>query len=73
VLREYRGTEASLALLASGLEAHERARQCREAIAREGLTVDGADHQQKAHPLLAVERSAWRSFMQTFKLLNLKV
>jgi P27 family predicted phage terminase small subunit len=73
VLREFRGTEASLALLTSGLEAHERARQCREAIAQEGLTVDGADGQQKAHPLLAVERAAWRAFAQTFKMLDLKV
>src|SRR5262249_12691292 len=41
VLRDYRGTNAALAMLASGLESHMRARQCREAIAEDGMTVPG--------------------------------
>jgi P27 family predicted phage terminase small subunit len=73
VLREFKGTDASLALLISGLESHMRARECREAIAREGMTVDGTAGQLKAHPLLSVERAALRGFQQTFKALGLKV
>jgi hypothetical protein len=37
------------------------------------LTVEGTAGQQKANPLLAVERAAWRAFLQTFKVLGLKV
>jgi len=59
VVREYRGTDASLALLTSGLECHLRARECRETIAREGMVVFGRDDQAKAHPLLAVEHKVW--------------
>ena len=73
VLREYRGTDASLVLLASGLESHMRARQCREAIAEDGMTVPGRDDQLKPHPLLAVERGAMRAFQQTFRALGIKV
>jgi len=73
VVAEYRGTTSSLALLANGLEAHQRARECREAIDKEGMTVEGTAGQLKAHPLLSVERAAWRAFLQTFKALNIKV
>jgi hypothetical protein len=72
VLRDYRGTNAALAVLASGLESHMRARQCREAIAEDGMTVPGRDDQLKPHPLLAVERGAMRAFQQTFKALGIK-
>jgi P27 family predicted phage terminase small subunit len=73
VLREFKGTDASLALLVSGLEAHQRARQCRQTIDEQGMTVEGTAGQMKAHPLLTVERAAWRAFSQTFKMLGLKV
>ena len=73
VLRDYRGTNAALAVLASGLESHMRARQCREAIAEDGMTVPGRDDQLKPHPLLAVERGAMRAFQQTFRALGIKV
>jgi hypothetical protein len=73
VVRDFKGTDASLAVLCSGLEAHMRARQCREVFIEEGMLVTGRDGQLKAHPLLSVEREARRLFMQTFKTLGIKL
>jgi putative tryptophan/tyrosine transport system substrate-binding protein len=42
VLRDYRGTNAALAVLASGLESHMRARQCREAFSAIAKSGAGA-------------------------------
>src|SRR5262245_11217449 len=53
-------------VLTTALEAHQRARECREAILREGMTVTGRDGQAKVHPLLAVERDGRsRSWLRT--------
>jgi P27 family predicted phage terminase small subunit len=73
VVREFRGTRSSLSVLTSGLEAHQRARECREIIDDEGLTIAGRDGQAKSHPLLSAEREARKQFMLTFKQLGIKV
>jgi P27 family predicted phage terminase small subunit len=73
VMRGWSGEQASFAVLCSGLEAHQRARECREIIADEGLIVTGRDGQSKAHPLINAERDARRAFQQTFKQLGIKL
>jgi P27 family predicted phage terminase small subunit len=73
VVREFSGTAASLAVLAAGLEARERARECRAIIAAEGLTVTGRDGQTKSHPLCAVERDSAAAFQRTFRALGIKI
>ncbi len=73
VVRDWHGTGAALAVLTSGLEAHQRARECREAISVEGLTVVGRDGQSKSHPLCSVERDASAAFARTFRQLGIKV
>ena len=55
VTSEYSGSLSSYAVLASGLESHQRAREARETIELEGMVVTGRDGQTKAHPLLTVE------------------
>src|SRR5262249_55090215 len=66
------GSRASFTLLVTGLEAHQRARECREIIEAEGLTVTGRDGQPRAHPLINAERDARRSFAAVFKKLGIK-
>jgi phage terminase small subunit len=60
-------TSAVLAILRAGLEAHQRARLAAEAISRDGMTVCGRDGQQRAHPLLAVERDARQAYVVSLK------
>jgi P27 family predicted phage terminase small subunit len=66
-------TRAAIAVLITSLEAHQRARECRETIAREGLTVVGRDGQAKAHPLLAVERDARQAWLAGIRALGLEL
>ena len=66
-------TEAAQAVLASSLEAHQRAREAREAIGREGMTVIGRDGQLRVHPLAAVERDARAAFLAGIKALGLEL
>jgi hypothetical protein len=56
--RDLNLSPTALSVLATGLEAHMRARQCRQQIEAEGMTHMGRDRQVKVHPLLAVERDA---------------
>jgi P27 family predicted phage terminase small subunit len=72
ILRDWKGTDASLAVLASGLEVLQRARECREIIAVEGMTVTGRDGQTLAHPLLLAERASHKQFQQTLRQLGIK-
>jgi P27 family predicted phage terminase small subunit len=58
-------------ILRTTLEAHMRARQCRESIQVTGLTVTGRDGQLRANPLLSVERDARAAFMAGVKQLGL--
>ena len=62
---------ASLALLRTALESHQRARRCREAIDRDGESVRDRWGQVKGHPLLSAERDARASFLSAMRLLNL--
>ncbi|MGM4886342.1 hypothetical protein [Tardiphaga sp. 11_C7_N12_6] len=63
--------EASLALLRTTLEAHQRGRHCREAIDKDGEAVTDRFGQLKPHPLLAAERDARSAFFAGMKSLNL--
>jgi phage terminase small subunit len=65
------GDVASLALLKTALESHQRARLSREQIDEEGATVGDRFGQLKSHPLLAAERDARSSFIGALKALNL--
>src|SRR5262249_23708100 len=71
VIGDWKGSSASYYVLLSGLEAHMRARQARETIDDEGMTIIGRDGQPKAHPLCTVERDARRAFQQTFRSLGI--
>jgi len=62
---------ASLALLRSALEAHQRARRCRLVIDVEGEGVRDRFQQLRAHPLLAAERDARAAFLSAMRALNL--
>lgn len=62
---------ASLALFRSALEAHQRARRCREAIDRDGEAVRDRWQQLKPHPLLSAERDARAAFLAAMRALNL--
>jgi hypothetical protein len=67
------GDAASLSLLRTALEAHERARLCREAIQRDGMTFKDRFGQVKVHPLLASERDARAAFISAMRALNLNI
>lgn len=62
---------ASLALLRSALEAHQRARRCRLAIDKEGMTTRDRFGQLRAHPLIGAERDARAAFLAAMRALNL--
>jgi P27 family predicted phage terminase small subunit len=66
-------TATAADVLVVTLEAHQRARECREVVSREGMTVTGRDNQQKVHPLLAVERDARAQFLAGIKQLGLEL
>ena len=57
-----------LAVLLAALEAHSRARTCREQIDRDGLLVEG-----KPHPLLLCERDSRKLFLSALRQLDLDV
>jgi P27 family predicted phage terminase small subunit len=74
VFRDYDlSADVATAVLATALEAHQRARECREAIDRNGMTVTGRDGQVKVHPLLAVERDARAQWLAGVKTLGLEL
>jgi P27 family predicted phage terminase small subunit len=74
VLDDYeRKTRTAINVLATCLEAHMRAREARELVEREGMTVVGRDGQTKVHPLLAVERDARQAWLAGIKALGLEL
>jgi P27 family predicted phage terminase small subunit len=74
VFEDFSGTSRLASdVLRTGLESHQRARECREVIERNGATVDGRDGQLRAHPLLAVERDSRAAWLQAVKLLGLEL
>ncbi len=66
-------TRAAVAVLVTALEAHQRARECREQIERDGLTVEGRDGQLRVHPLVAAERDARAAWLSAIKTLGLEL
>jgi P27 family predicted phage terminase small subunit len=67
-------TRAAHHILVSALEAHQRARECREAIKAKGMTVGGKDGQlMRPHPLLAVERDARQAWLAGIRALGLEL
>ena len=64
---------ASLALLRTALESHQRARMCREAVDKDGLTARDRFGNIRPHPLLAAERDARAAFLQAMRSLNLDI
>jgi P27 family predicted phage terminase small subunit len=64
---------AGCALLVQAMEAHERARRAREQIAKEGLTVMGQRGHIVAHPCVAIQRDAERSFLSAMRDLGLDI
>jgi P27 family predicted phage terminase small subunit len=73
VLAGYEQTAVANDVLIVTLEAHQRARQARETVDREGMTVIGRDGQTKVHPLLAVERDARQAFFAGIKALGIEL
>ena len=61
----------SQSLLRTALEAHQRARECREAIVRDGMMTADRFGQLKAHPLLSAERDARAAFLNAMRHLAL--
>lgn len=63
----------SLSLLVAALDAHARARVCREQINKEGLTVRGKGNVAKPHPLLGAERAARQQLLSALKKLKVEL
>ena len=75
VFRDYEPLSGlATAVLCSGLEAHQRMRECREILANEGVTrTVGTGKHLKLHPLLAVERDARSAWLAAVKALGLEL
>lgn len=72
ILETYRFDDAaSLTMLRTALEAHQRARKCRERIDSDGEAVLDRWGQLKPHPLLSAERDARAALLAGLKALNL--
>ena len=65
------GDAASQAILGSALEAHQRARRCRETVDRDGEAIKDRFGQTRVHPLLNAERDARAAFLAGMRVLNL--
>jgi phage terminase small subunit len=63
----------SISILSAGMDAHQRARRCRERIDAEGETITDRFEQTKVHPHLASERDARAAFLAAMRVLNLDV
>ena len=68
---DFTGDDAGLALLDSGMRAHDTELECLSIIHRDGLVVKGDRGQTKAHPLCAVARDARSQFFTAMRLLGL--
>jgi phage terminase small subunit len=62
---------ASSAMLLTAMEAHQRARRCRERVDADGEVWTDRFKQIKPHPLLAAERDARAAFVAGMRALNL--
>jgi len=68
---EYVLNRAQLEVLAAGLEARDRAMECRARIDAEGLTVENQRGDLRPHPLLSVERDSRAAFVHALQRLGL--
>jgi P27 family predicted phage terminase small subunit len=59
-------------LLVGAMEAHQRARECREKISKEGLTIKGPQGPRQ-HPLVATERAARQQMVSCLKKLGVEL
>jgi P27 family predicted phage terminase small subunit len=66
-----KAAEHDLALLETACRLIDRIHECRDRLAKEGLTVAGRYGQIVAHPLVEIERAAMAEFRQCLKLLGL--
>jgi P27 family predicted phage terminase small subunit len=71
VVRDFQLPAIAIDILTVALEGHQRARQCRQVVDRDGLCVTGRDNQVRSHPLLSVERDARAAFLAGIKQLGL--
>ena len=63
--------DSALSILRTTLEAHQRARTCRETVDSEGPIYRDRFNQPKPHPLIAAERDARAAFVAGMRALNL--
>lgn len=74
IVSEYRfDGSASLSLLGTAMEAHQRARRCREAVDKDGESVRDRFGQVRGHPLLPAERDARAAYLAALRMLNLDI
>jgi P27 family predicted phage terminase small subunit len=66
-----KASEHDLALLETACQLLDRIHNCRDRLAKEGLTTVGRYGQPVTHPLVEVERSAMAEFRACLKLLGL--
>jgi P27 family predicted phage terminase small subunit len=64
---------ASVSLLTTALEAHQRARECAERVKKDGLIYKNEKGALKPHPLLVCERGAQQLYIATMKKLKLEL
>jgi hypothetical protein len=64
---------ASLTILASAMDAHQRAKECREQIAVMGLTTLDEKGTVRANPLLPAEQHSRAQYFAAMRLLHLDV
>lgn len=62
---------ASFSLLHVALESHQRARECRETIEKDGFTFRDRVGGIKPHPLISAERDARAAYISGLKRFNL--
>src|SRR5262245_60917470 len=75
VVRSYglHGDEVSQKILEEACTSLQRAREAREAIAKEGVSYTDRFGQPKRHPLCDVERDARAAALSAFRQLNLEM
>jgi hypothetical protein len=66
-------TSMAAEVLATGLEAHQRARLAREQVDGEGMTFVGRAGEVRPHPSIATERVNRAAFFKAIKQLGLKL
>ena len=65
--------EAGRLILQTAMEAYDRTRQTRKALAKDGLVLKDRFGQPKAHPLVTVERDSRAAMMAALRQLNLDI